>query len=332
MSYIAINDINKSFGSLKALSDINISIEKGQLVSLLGPSGCGKSTLLRIIAGLETSDRGVIYVDGKDISGIPVNKRNMGMVFQSYSLFPNLNAEENIAFGLKLKKLPKDEIDKRVKDIIELVELTGREKHYPNQLSGGQQQRVALARALVVNPEVLLLDEPLSALDAKIRVSLRQMIRDIQQKLHITTIFVTHDQEEALSISDEIFIMENGYMVQKGTPEEIYSNPKTEFVAGFLGTFNSFEPEFLKEKGSDKKIFVRPEHIGIVHINDCKDTTGLYKGKINELYFLGNVVRISVLVDSKVVLVDSLNKDIVNLKKGEEVYLKIDKDKYIYIG
>ncbi len=333
MSYISINNINKSFGNLKALIDINADIEKGELVTLLGPSGCGKSTLLRIIAGLETSNSGKILIEDKDISNVPVNKRNMGMVFQSYSLFPNMTAEENISFGLKLKKLPKNEVDKKVNDIIDLVDLRGREHHYPNELSGGQQQRVALARALVTSPSVLLLDEPLSALDAKIRINLRQQIKEIQQKLKITTIFVTHDQEEALSISDKIYVMEKGLVIQKGQPKEIYCSPKTKFVAAFIGTFNFLNADYIGMKNSDKQILIRPEHIELYHEDqlDNKGKDEMLVGTVNEQYFLGNIIRVSAKVENSYILVDTLNKSDKLFNYGEKVYLKIDKDKLIYI-
>jgi putative spermidine/putrescine transport system ATP-binding protein len=334
MSYIAINNINKSFGSLKALTEINANVEKGELVSLLGPSGCGKSTLLRIISGLETSDSGNIIVNNKDISNVPVNKRNMGMVFQAYSLFPNMTAKDNISFGLKLKKLPAEEINKRVNDIIELVDLKGRENHYPNQLSGGQQQRVALARALVTNPDVLLLDEPLSALDAKIRVILRGQIREIQQKLKITTIFVTHDQEEALSISDKIFVMEKGIIVQQGTSKQIYQEPKCQFAASFIGTYNFLDSSFLNMDYFNGTLLLRPEHIDIYHKDQVEqnDIENLYIGKVNQIFFLGSVTRIVVKVNDRLITVDKLNKSGKLFDYGEEVYLKIDKDKVLKLS
>ncbi|MBC2579442.1 ABC transporter ATP-binding protein [Clostridium sp. DJ247] len=331
MSYISIKQINKDFRGIKALNDLNLDIEKGEFITLLGPSGCGKSTLLRIIAGLETSSSGDIFINNKNIIDIPVNKRNIGMVFQSYSLFPNMTTEENVAFGLKLKRLPKPNINAKVHEILSIVGLAGREKHYPHQLSGGQQQRVALARALVVNPDVLLLDEPLSALDAKIRISLRNLIKDIQQKLKITTIFVTHDQEEALSLSDRIFVMEKGEVVQQGSPEEIYQKPKTQFVASFIGTYNFFSSSFLNEPEDNKQILVRPEHINIIPDKNINLYKNALHGIIHNVYFLGNIIRLNILVNDTIVIVDTLNKDASHYLKGNKLSFYIEKDKYIQL-
>ncbi|OOM72002.1 ABC transporter ATP-binding protein [Clostridium sp. BL-8] len=328
MSYISIKELNKSFTKVKALSNINISIEKGEFISLLGPSGCGKSTLLRIIAGLESLSTGEILVNNNDLVNTPVNKRNMGMVFQSYSLFPNMTTQENIAFGLKLKKVSKEEIEKKVQEIIDLVGLQGREDHYPNQLSGGQQQRVALARALVVNPDVLLLDEPLSALDAQIRVSLRKLIKEIHKKFKITTLFVTHDQEEALSISDRIFVMDKGEIVQQGTPEQIYKHPESKFVANFIGTYNFLKPEFFKESESNGEILIRPEHIEITS-EEAGTNENIFSGTISNVYFLGNVVRLNVLVNDTMILVDALNSRNEVYFEGEKINLRFLKDKYM---
>ncbi|EHI96756.1 Polyamine-transporting ATPase [Clostridium sp. DL-VIII] len=328
MSYISIKELNKSFTKVKALSNINISIEKGEFISLLGPSGCGKSTLLRIIAGLESLSAGKILVNNNNLVNTPVNKRNMGMVFQSYSLFPNMTTQENIAFGLKLKKASKEEIEEKVQEIIDLVGLQGREDHYPNQLSGGQQQRVALARALVVNPDVLLLDEPLSALDAQIRVSLRKLIKEIHKKFKITTLFVTHDQEEALSISDRIFVMDKGEIVQQGTPEQIYKQPESKFVANFIGTYNFLKPEFFKGSESNGEILIRPEHIEITS-EEAETNENIFSGTISNVYFLGNVVRLNVLVNDTMILVDTLNSRNEVYFEGEKINLRFLKDKYM---
>lgn len=329
MSYISIKKINKDYKGVKALKSINLNIEKGEFITLLGPSGCGKSTLLRIIAGLETSSSGDIFINNKNIIDTPVNKRNIGMVFQSYSLFPNMTSEENVAFGLKLKNIPKSQIKAKVHEILGLVGLQGREKHYPHELSGGQQQRVALARALVVNPDVLLLDEPLSALDAKIRISLRNLIKDIQQKLKITTIFVTHDQEEALSLSDRIFVMEKGDVVQQGAPEEIYKSPKTKFVASFIGTYNFFKSSFINNLENNKEILIRPEHIDIISDNQIDASQNVYSGIIDNVYFLGNVIRLNVIVDDTIVLVDTLNKDTGRYSKGQKISIRIPENQCI---
>ncbi|WP_049878507.1 ABC transporter ATP-binding protein, partial [Vibrio parahaemolyticus] len=224
MSYVTAKNLTKRFGDNTVFEDIQFAIEQGEFITLLGPSGCGKSTLLRSLAGLNPVDGGEIWVNGEEITRQVPQERGIGMVFQSYALFPNMTVEGNIAFGLKMKKLASDEIQREVTKVIELVDLKGKEKHYPHQLSGGQRQRVALARALVVKPRILLLDEPLSALDAKIRKHLRQQIRDIQKEMNLTTIFVTHDQEEAMIMSDRIFLMNKGEIVQAGTPEAIYTH------------------------------------------------------------------------------------------------------------
>ena len=233
-----IEHLEKSFGPTRVVKDFNLGIDKGEFVSLLGPSGCGKTTVLRMVAGFETPTSGAIRIDGKDWSGLKPNQRNIGMVFQAYALFPNLTVAQNVGFGLKVAGVDKAEIDKRVDEMLELIGLPDLGGRYPFQLSGGQQQRVALARALARQPRVLLLDEPLSALDAKIRVSLRDEIREIQRELGITTIFVTHDQEEALSMSDRVVVMNRGIADQVGTPFDIYNRPTTRFVAEFVGTLS----------------------------------------------------------------------------------------------
>src|SRR3954454_4238668 len=239
MSFLTLTGVQKAFpGGVVAVEDFNLDAVKGEFVSFLGPSGCGKTTTLRMIGGFEKPTAGTIVVDDKDITYRPPNQRNVGMVFQSYALFPNMSVADNIGFGLKVRKRPKSEIDKRVKELLELIHLEDRAGRFPWQMSGGQQQRVALARALAIEPQVLLLDEPLSALDAKIRVVLRKEIRAIQRQLGITTVYVTHDQEEALSLSDRVVVMSDGRIEQIGTPSEIYNFPSTTFVASFVGTLN----------------------------------------------------------------------------------------------
>ena len=240
MAYLELTDVSKDFGNVVAVKDFDLSIEKGQLVSFLGPSGCGKTTTLRMIAGFEIPDSGMILLGDEDISKTPPNRRGIGMVFQSYALFPNMTILENVMFGLKMQHKPKKEMTEMAEKVLDLVRLQNTAKRYPHQLSGGQQQRVALARALAIQPRVLLLDEPLSALDAEVRVVLRGEIRRIQSDLGITTIYVTHDQEEALSISDLVVVMNNGLVEQIGTPQEIYRKPDTRFVATFIGTANEF--------------------------------------------------------------------------------------------
>src|SRR4051794_15955143 len=238
MAFLELEGIRKSFGATAAVAQCDLAIEHGAFVSFLGPSGCGKTTTLRMIAGFEAPTAGTIRLDGEDITRRPANRRKMGVVFQSYALFPNMTVGQNIAFGLTLEKQPKATIARRVGELLDLIDLPGLERRYPHQLSGGQQQRVALARALATEPRVLLLDEPLSALDAKIRVTIRNEIRAIQRQLGITTIYVTHDQEEALALSDQIVVMNKGRIEQIGTPFQIYNHPQTAFVASFVGTVN----------------------------------------------------------------------------------------------
>jgi len=240
MTTVELRSVRKTFGDFVALHGLDLNMNDGEFVSFLGPSGCGKTTALRIVAGFELPDGGSVLLDGADINNSPPNKRNMGMVFQDYSLFPNMTAIENVAFGLRVRGQSADQMKETSVKMIEMVGLAGKEGNYPHQMSGGQQQRVALARALAIQPKVLLLDEPLSALDAKVRVSLRNEIRVIQQELAISTIFVTHDQEEALTISDRIAVLSQGRLEQFGTPEEIYRHPATPFVAAFVGESNIF--------------------------------------------------------------------------------------------
>ena len=236
MSMIEIKDLCRSFGEVHAVDHVTLNIEEGEMLCLLGPSGCGKTTLLRLLSGFLDADSGTIMLDGKDVTKLPPERRPTSLVFQNYALFPHLNVYENVAFGLKIKKLPSKEIREKVMHALDVVELTGRDGRAITQLSGGQQQRVALARALVMEPKVLLLDEPLSNLDAKLRVETRQQIRELQQRVGITSVFVTHDQEEAMSMGDKIAIMESGKLQQFGSPMELYRNPCNKFVAGFLGT------------------------------------------------------------------------------------------------
>ncbi len=237
---LRLDSISKSFGPVQALRETTLDVPAGALMALLGPSGCGKTTTLRVIAGFETSDTGAVLIDGRDVSDLPPNRRNLGMVFQNYSLFPHMTVGENIGFGLKMARMPRAEIGRRVADMLTLVRLAGFEDRFSHQLSGGQQQRVALARALVTNPKVLLLDEPLGALDKNLRESMQFELRQLQRKLGITTILVTHDQEEALTVSDLIAVMNLGRILQVGTPTDVYDRPKSRFVSEFLGTSNLF--------------------------------------------------------------------------------------------
>ncbi|AGT07297.1 ABC transporter ATP-binding protein [Paracoccus aminophilus] len=243
MSFLDLEHLEKTFGDTRVVKDFNLNVAKGEFISLLGPSGCGKTTVLRMVAGFETPTSGAIRVDGKEITRLRANQRNVGMVFQSYALFPNLTVAQNVGFGLKVAGVPSRDRAARVQEMLDLIGLPDLGNRYPWQLSGGQQQRVALARALAPKPQMLLLDEPLSALDAKVRVSLRNQIREIQQQLGITTIFVTHDQEEAMAISDRIVVMHQGIADQIASPQEIYNSPATEFVASFVGTLNRLPAE-----------------------------------------------------------------------------------------
>ncbi|MEF1257092.1 ABC transporter ATP-binding protein [Vibrio sp. M260112] len=313
MSYVVANNLNKRFADNTVFEEIEFTIEQGEFITLLGPSGCGKSTLLRSLAGLNPVDGGEIWVDGEEITHQLPQQRGIGMVFQSYALFPNMTVEGNIGFGLQMKKLAKQEIQRQVARVIELVDLKGKEKHYPHQLSGGQRQRVALARALVVKPRILLLDEPLSALDAKIRKHLRQQIRDIQKEMNLTTIFVTHDQEEAMIMSDRIFLMNKGEIVQAGSPEEIYTHPANEFVASFMGHYNLVEATKAKQLfniETDWKVAIRPESI---YVKEQGRKYGSHvsapqKATIKNHQLLGNVIRYQVEVDQCELTVDLLNR------------------------
>lgn len=313
MSYVKVSQLAKSFGDVTVFQDINFEIEKGEFITLLGPSGCGKSTLLRCLAGLNQVDDGELWVDGEDITDISPQQREIGMVFQSYALFPNMTVEDNVAFGLKMKGISKSEARSEAKKMIDLVELDDKEKFYPSELSGGQRQRVALARALVVKPRILLLDEPLSALDAKIRKSLRQQILNIQRELNLTTVFVTHDQEEAMLLSDRIFLMDQGSIVQQGKPEDIYTKPANEFVASFMGHYNLIEAETANQwfnLASQEKVAIRPESIYIreagrkygEHISAPMPATVLSH------QLLGNVIRYNLKVEENELTVDLLNR------------------------
>lgn len=322
MSFLEISHLEKSFGANRVVKDFNLSVAKGEFISLLGPSGCGKTTVLRMVAGFEAPTTGSIQIDGQDLTGLKTSRRNVGMMFQAYALFPNLTVADNVGFGLKVAGAPKADRDARVAEMLSLIGLPDLGGRYPFQLSGGQQQRVALARALAPKPRVLLLDEPLSALDAKVRVSLRTEIRAIQQKLGITTIFVTHDQEEALSISDRIVVMHQGIADQVGTPFEVYNKPATRFVAGFVGTLNLMEAEVINaEKGiasiagmpvvigkplpkGKVTLAARPEAIALGR-QPGNDT--VLTGRIADVNFLGSVIRLRADLGGTVVDFDTFN-------------------------
>jgi len=338
MAFLELTKIRKQFGQVAAVEDFNLQVERGEFVSFLGPSGCGKTTTLRMIAGFEIPTEGQVSVDGADITNQAPNQRNVGMVFQSYALFPNMTVAQNISFGLRIRKESESAIKERVTEMLALIHLDQRGSSYPYQLSGGQQQRVALARALAIRPQVLLLDEPLSALDAKIRISLRSEIRAIQKELGITAIYVTHDQEEALSISDRIVVMSHGHMEQVGTPFEIYNFPKTAFVANFVGTLNTVEaimvdPEkgVLKmdgiqfesasrvdglKKGDKISIAIRPERLSFA---SEQRKANVVDAKIENITFLGSVVRIQVTVGKTKFNMDTFNNPFLELPKIGDV-------------
>lgn len=348
---LQLRDLTKLFGALVAVNSVNLEVQEGEFVCFLGPSGCGKTTILRMITGFDTPTSGEVIYDGKVINDLVPQKREFGIVFQSYALFPNMTVSENIAFGLKMRRMPTERINKRTDEILDLIGLRDWRNNYPAQLSGGQQQRVALGRALAPNPTVLLLDEPLSALDAKIRVRLRAVIKRLQQELGITMVYVTHDQEEALSIADRVVVMEEGVFKQVGTPMEIYKNPQSGFVADFVGISNFFDGrrvngtvqvkdiQFVvpqaKSLTSDRvTLSIRPEKIEIVNpqrpLHDL-EPSNIVRGKIEVITFLGAVVRILVSSTNGEVIVDMVEKDFEQrqLKRGHEVDMYFPPDAFL---
>ncbi|KAA8672865.1 ABC transporter ATP-binding protein [Pantoea dispersa] len=322
MSYLNVTQLNKSYGPTTIFENIDFSADEGEFVTLLGPSGCGKSTLLRCIAGLTDVDSGTILLQGQDLVPLPPQKRTIGMVFQSYALFPNMTVEKNVAFGLKMQKLAAGEIQQRVMEALALVELTDFARRYPHQLSGGQCQRVALARSLVTRPRLLLLDEPLSALDARIRRHLREQIRHIQQELKLTTIFVTHDQEEALTLSDRIVLMNRGRIVQNGNAETLYTQPVDLFAAGFIGNYNLLSAEQatqLTGQPFSSQVAIRPESIQL-----CAPQAGI-AATILSHSLLGNVIRYRVLANQVELSVDVLNRSVADLHPaGMQIGLQLE--------
>lgn len=326
MAYIEFRNIDKFYGENHVLKNVNLNIEKGQFVTLLGPSGCGKSTLLRCLSGLEEISSGQIIMDGKDITGLEPKDRNIGMVFQHYSLFPNMTVEENIAFGLKMKKKPQDEIDSKVKEVMEMVELTGKEKAYPVSLSGGQQQRVALARSIVQQPKVLLLDEPLSAIDAKLRKALQQSIREMHKKLGLTSIFVTHDQDEAMVMSDTIHLFHDGKIEQSSDPIGMYTAPVSKFAATFIGNYNILsEEQFAAVTGkrvtAPEGIAIRPETLQFV--DGETDEEYCFTGTIVDNTPKGNVLQYRVRVNGIILKVDVLFRSKTLFQNGNKVKLAV---------
>ncbi|HEN8801752.1 ABC transporter ATP-binding protein [Pseudomonas sp. CM27] len=321
MSFVSVQKLQKSYGGSPVFENIDCHIERGEFVTLLGPSGCGKSTLLRCIAGLTPVDSGQILLDGHDIVPVSPQKRGIGMVFQSYALFPNMTVEQNVAFGLRMQKVKADESLARVREVLALVELGSFAGRYPHQLSGGQCQRVALARSLVTRPRLLLLDEPLSALDARIRKHLREQIRAIQRELGLTTIFVTHDQEEALTMSDRIFLMNQGRIVQSGDAETLYTAPVDLFAAGFIGNYNLLDAESasrLLQRPVTSRLAIRPESITL-------GVNGELDAEVRSHSLLGNVIRYRVNVREVELVVDVLNRSPADLHAdGKRVSLSID--------
>lgn len=344
MSYIALKDVCVSYDKKNTILDrLNLSVEKGELVSFLGPSGCGKTTTLRVIAGLLDPTAGSFYLDGKDYTHVPINKRNFGIVFQSYALFPHLTVEDNVAFGLKMKKVPAAEIKTRVAEMLDTVDMGPYAKRYPRELSGGQRQRVALARALVINPEILLLDEPLSNLDAKLRIKMRVEIRELQQKLGITTIFVTHDQEECFSISDKVAVMNKGVIEQFDTPEQIYAHPSTEFVARFVGFENFFELEkkdgeyyfrdmhFVMEGPAPEgatKATIRPDDIQLLTEGETRDHN-VINGTVRVRTYLGKSYQYKVETPVGDIVVNS--NGTAPLEPGAAVQLYLPADRLVLV-
>jgi len=339
---VALRDLCCRFGTVQALDGFSLDIGPGEFVALLGPSGCGKTTALRILAGFENATSGEVLIDGQDVQAIPPQRRGMGMVFQSYSLFPNMTALENVAFGLRLRKVGSSERKQKAMSLLEMVELKDRVNRYPHQLSGGQQQRVALARALAIEPRVLLLDEPLSALDAKVRVQLREQIRALQRRLAITTVFVTHDQDEALSMADRVAVMRSGKLEQVAAPAELYDNPQTAFVAEFVGTMNRLPAKVVSPGrvtvlgrevaargaqasygGADVEVLVRPEGLALAPVHGAN-------GIVTAVTFRGAQSRVDVLLWADVsAKVDMPSNEAATLTVGSSVDVRLLSDEVL---
>jgi len=347
---LILENLTKHYGSLVAVNNVNLEIQAGEFLCFLGPSGCGKTTILRMITGFEEVTSGKIIHGGRVINNLIPQKRDFGIVFQSYALFPNMTVSENIAFGLKMRKMPAREISRRVDEMLELIGLRGWENHYPSQLSGGQQQRVALGRAIAIKPNVLLLDEPLSALDAKIRIRLRTVIKRLQEDLGITLIYVTHDQEEALALADRVVIMRNGEFRQVGTPWEIYKKPQSSFIAEFVGTSN-----FISGVKKDGKVqlgnraftvasldgiesetvhlAIRPENIELVEAGASTDgylPENLVEARVDVVNFLGAIVRIVFTMEGEEMIVDIPEKDFerIKLQRNDKMLLYFPPDAF----
>jgi putative spermidine/putrescine transport system ATP-binding protein len=332
--------LSRSYGAVRALDNLDLTVQAGELIALLGPSGCGKTTTLRLVAGLEDAESGTISVGGRDITHLSANKRDMGMVFQAYSLFPHMTVQQNVAFGLRLRRMPSAARNKRAMEMLELVELSSQADRYPHQISGGQQQRVALARALAIEPQVLLLDEPLSALDAKVRAQLRDQIRRIQLEVGITALFVTHDQEEALAIADRVGVMQAGRLEQLAPPTEVYSRPATAFVAEFVGLSNKLagivrgskvtvrgqELPLVDPSTPDGSVtaLVRPEAVTLA--SDSSGDSGPLTGTVIATTFLGATSRVTVDLGDITMLAQLGTAEAAGLPAGSRVSLTIRPD------
>ncbi len=336
MAYLVLQGLRKAFGPTVAVDALNLEVARGELVTLLGPSGCGKTTTLRLIAGFEQPTEGSIWIDGQEVTRLPPERRRIGMVFQSYALFPHMTVAENIAFGLRMARLPADFIRQRLEEMLALIQMSGYGDRPVHQLSGGQQQRVALARALAIQPRLLLLDEPLSALDARIRAELRDEVRRIQRALCMTTIYVTHDQEEALSLSDRVIVMQAGHIEQIGTPFEVYHQPRTDFVARFVGALSVLrgvlsapnaaviagqtvrlpQPRFDKRPGDRVTLALRPE---AVILGSCLPDHNCLTARVDGVTFLGSILRVQLALDGEnTLIVDLLNRSGLPLPRAGE--------------
>jgi len=344
MAILKVKNLSKNFGKVKAVQEVSFEATEGRVLSLLGPSGCGKTTTLRCIAGFENPDSGEIYLDDRRITPIPPEKRGIGMVFQNYALWPHMTVYGNLSFGLQIRKVPKDEITKKIKKVLGMVQLEGYENRFPRQMSGGQQQRIAMARALVFEPEIMLLDEPLSNLDAQLREEMRFEFNELQKKLGITAVYVTHDQAEALVLSDKIVILNQGKIVQSGTPKKIYSNPKNKFVAGFIAVTSFIDGRIDSFTEGKKKVIVKTDDGLVIHsfnnsfdigqkvsvamrmnvikfIQDenksDKSTANIFKGKIIQSSYLGNTIDYKIRMGKWEIRTNAEAK--YDFKLGEEV-------------
>jgi spermidine/putrescine ABC transporter ATP-binding subunit len=350
MVKVSLENVSKYFGEVIAANKVNLNIKDGEFFTFLGPSGCGKTTTMRMIAGLEFPSDGKILYDEKDVTQLPSFKRNTGMVFQNYALWPHMKVRENVAYGLEVRKISKDEVDRRVQEVIDLVGLKGMGDRFPNQLSGGQQQRVALARVLVIEPDILLLDEPLSNLDAKLRVEMREEIKDIQRKLGITTIYVTHDQEEAMAVSDRIAIQNHGKIMQVGTPKEIYDKPENLFIATFIGKGALIEG-MVEELGEYAKVTIGESYLEGVNTGESEledaehvacvirpesffleapdESHNILEGIIEWSAFVGPLVEVKVKIGETSLMIDApTNREYV---AGETLKVYVSKDKTIVL-